>query len=388
MLSNFDPRTIALLVVFAFFIETSAIGAQAYLIREYPGIGIALLGNISLALGFSLNIQRGSIPDYASIVLGNVLIILGPCLFYTAVCRFTDQNYKLSFILVIMAVATFCVIYFRYAMDNIGLRIATFSACAAVVTFAITFKLWLARQTTYRFSVIATLISFFLYGIFLSFRAVSALITPPQALFANTPVESATYLLLFTISFLWTIGFVLMISQRLQADLRDLATIDSLTRIPNRRAAQTFLEKELSRASRKHEPFSVLLIDIDNFKQINDQHGHAVGDHVLVKSAELFMKNIRKQDLVGRWGGEEFLVILSGASMTDAKCLAERLRSQVENTKYNDTGSITTISIGISTSGNSDSIDKMLKTADDALYVAKTTKNAVVTANTPETNKN
>ena len=110
------------------------------------------------------------------------------------------------------------------------------------------------------------LISFLVYGIFMIGRTISIALYPPQDPFSNTPVQSATYLLLFAISFYWSTGFILMVSQRLRNDLMELATIDALTRIPNRRAIQVFLEKELSRAQRNQSEFSVLLIDIDNFK--------------------------------------------------------------------------------------------------------------------------
>src|SRR5687768_14249465 len=138
-----------------------------------------------------------------------------------------------------------------------------------------------------------------------------------------------------------------MVSHRLRNDLMEIATIDVLTRIPNRRATQVFLEKELSRAQRNQSEFSVLLIDIDNFKQVNDQWGHAVGDHVLVKTASLFQSMIRKQDLVGRWGGEEFLIIVPGPCAGDI--LAERVRREIEISQYSygNASFYITVSVGV-----------------------------------------
>jgi diguanylate cyclase (GGDEF)-like protein len=150
-----------------------------------------------------------------------------------------------------------------------------------------------------------------------------------------------------------------------------------LTRIPNRRATQSFLEKELSRAQRMKNEFTVLLIDIDDFKRINDRWGHAVGDGVLVKTASIFQGMIRKQDLVGRWGGEEFLIIVPGPC--DAKALAERVRWQIAEAKFSS-GAISfgiTVSIGVACAKSTDQIDEILKAADDALYRSKQTKNAV-----------
>ena len=168
-----------------------------------------------------------------------------------------------------------------------------------------------------------------------------------------------------------------MVSQRLRNDLMEVATIDVLTRIPNRRATQSFLEKELSRLQRQQSEFSVLLIDIDNFKQVNDRWGHAVGDYVLVKTASLFQSIIRKHDWVGRWGGEEFLIILPGPC--DAGLLAERVRGEIANSEYRQgTASFgITISIGVTCAKQPDQIDQIFKDADEALYRAKLTKNTV-----------
>jgi len=174
-----------------------------------------------------------------------------------------------------------------------------------------------------------------------------------------------------------------MVSQRLQTDLTELATIDTLTRIPNRHAAKIFFEKELSRKERYGEEFSILLIDLDDFKQINDKYGHAVGDIALVKVAGIFQSAIRKQDTVSRWGGEEFLIILPSTTIQNAQILAERLRQDVSDTEFKDNNTLVkiTISAGIAHSAQANSMDEILKKADDALYVAKATKDAVVVAN-------
>jgi diguanylate cyclase (GGDEF)-like protein len=238
-------------------------------------------------------------------------------------------------------------------------------------------QLWRTQKTALRFSANLMLAFFLIYGMFLIIRTISMVLKPPQDISSLTPAQSATYLLSFALSFFWSMGFILMVSQRLRNDLMEVATIDVLTRIPNRRATQAFLEKELSRAQRSQDEFTVLLIDIDNFKQVNDRWGHATGDEVLVKTASIFQSMIRKQDLVGRWGGEEFLVIVPG--LCNANMLAERLRSEIANTKYSHgTASFgITVSIGVACAKLSDPIDEILKNADKALYQSKQTKNTV-----------
>jgi diguanylate cyclase (GGDEF)-like protein len=229
-------------------------------------------------------------------------------------------------------------------------------------------QLWQTQKTALRFSANLMLAFFLVYGMFLIIRTISILLIPPQDTSSFTPVQSATYLLSFALSFFWSMGFILMVSQRLRNDLMEVATIDVLTRVPNRRATQAFLEKELSRAQRNQSEFTVLLVDIDDFKQVNDRWGHAVG---------LFRSMIRKQDLVGRWGGEEFLIVVPGPC--DNQALAERVRYGIADAKFSSGAASfgITVSIGVVCATPSDQIDQILKKADDALYESKRTKNAV-----------
>jgi diguanylate cyclase (GGDEF)-like protein len=164
--------------------------------------------------------------------------------------------------------------------------------------------------------------------------------------------------------------------------LVELANIDKLTRIPNRHATQTFFEKEISRLQRTKSEFSILLIDLDNFKRVNDEHGHDVGDFVLVKAAQVFHSVIRKQDIVGRWGGEEFLIILPDTSTENAEKFAKRLREEISATEFKDSNASVevTISIGIASSNSLESMDVILKKADNALYKAKITRDTIVRA--------
>lgn len=381
-LSFFDTRTTALLTAISFFLEASAIGVQVFIIREYKGVGIALFGYLSFAIGFLLAIFRGILPDFLTLVAANILILGGVSLFYIAISIFTGQGYNRTFVIALTTFTIFLLVYYRYMYDDLGIRVAVFSIAVAISVGAACYQIWRARHASYRFSAGLMLISLAAYTALLLLRAIAALTAPPVQLLEDTPLQSAAYLLVFVLSFFWTTGFILMASQRLQGDLAELATIDFLTRIPNRRATEDFLEKELSRALRSQSPFSVLLIDVDNFKIINDRYGHAAGDRALFCTAEIFKSNIRKLDSVGRWGGDEFLIILSEASINDAVHLADRLNNKFSESNIlidNKIISIT-ISTGIASSKNITSVDEILKTADEALYQAKKIKNTYILA--------
>ncbi len=384
-LSAFDSRTIALLVAIAFFIEAFVIGMQAFLITEYKGIRTALLGNLSLAIGAVLLILQKILPDFLTIVIANILTVTSTCLFYVAISRFLGQKYSKTFVISILTLLALLLVYFRYINDNLGIRTVVTSLSGTLFVVIIAYKLWKMPHLPYRFSLGMTAAPFMIYGILLAIRSVVAIFSPPQAIFANTPVVSVTYVLLFVVSFLWTIGFILMVSQRLQMDLTKLATIDSVTQISNRHATQIFLDKEVSRAQRNKGKFSILLIDLDNFKLVNDKYGHAIGDFVLIKTAQIFLSIIRKQDIVGRWGGDEFLIILPDTTIENTEILAERLRSEILATEFKDWNDLNdsvkiTLSLGIASSNPSESMDVILKKADDALYIAKATKNKIIVA--------
>ena len=378
-----DVQTVALFVAMTFFVQATAIGAQAFLIRElrqYQGIGTALMANLCVAVGLMLRLFVDRLPDFITTILSSGLILTGPGLFYVALGQFTGLTYNKGIVTGVITFVLAFLLYFTYLDNNIAMRMVTLSLGAAAIIFILIYQLWRMRKTSLRFSANLMLGSFLVYGIFLIGRTISIALSPPQDVFSNTPIQSATYLLLFVISFFWSTGFILMVSHRLRNDLVEFATIDALTHIPNRRATQVFLEKELSRTQRNQSEFSVLLIDLDNFKQVNDRWGHAVGDHVLVKTAGIFQSIIRKHDWVGRWGGEEFLIILPGPC--DAEVLAERVRSEIASAEYNPGAASfgITISIGVACTKQPDQIDQILKKADTALYKAKLTKNRVCVA--------
>lgn len=163
--------------------------------------------------------------------------------------------------------------------------------------------------------------------------------------------------------------------KRSYAELWELATTDSLTRLSNRRCFIDRLERELARLQRtKDQPAAVLMLDLDHFKRINDTHGHAAGDVVLQHFAALMRAELRKIDTVGRLGGEEFAILLSGATLDAARVFAERLHEKVRKTPLLHDGQAIpiTVSIGVTAINATDASPiAILMRADQALYQAK-----------------
>jgi len=159
-----------------------------------------------------------------------------------------------------------------------------------------------------------------------------------------------------------------------QEALRRHATLDHLTGLWNRRMILEQLDRELSRVRRERRPLSIALLDIDRFKVINDQHGHAAGDAVLRDIASAISSQLREYDFLGRFGGEEFLMLLPGCEIADAQTIAERVRVRIaaEPVRYGELSIAVTASIGLASTTSSDVIgEDLIAVADSALYRAK-----------------
>lgn len=155
--------------------------------------------------------------------------------------------------------------------------------------------------------------------------------------------------------------------------LEILSRTDPLTNLSNRRALLDSLNHEKFRYERNHETFSIIICDIDNYKFINDNFGHNAGDFVLKEISEIMVKKLRKQDFVGRWGGDEFLMILPQTSVEGARFLANNIREKVDNNvfEYKDFKIKITMSFGVAEFKDSYNIHDCIRSADEALYKAK-----------------
>jgi diguanylate cyclase (GGDEF)-like protein len=167
--------------------------------------------------------------------------------------------------------------------------------------------------------------------------------------------------------------FYLKIVSSAQRKLRQMAATDPLTGLFNRRHMIDLAERELARFQRSRHPIGLLLLDIDHFKVINDSHGHELGDKVLVDVANGIKAVLRSQDLIARWGGEEFLAILPDTNLEQARASAERVRQALMQQRWCFDGQsvAVTISVGVSEFQEDDSLTSAINRADRALYRCK-----------------
>lgn len=152
--------------------------------------------------------------------------------------------------------------------------------------------------------------------------------------------------------------------------LERLASADPLTNLANRRGGEKDIAAEISRARRQNTPLSCVLLDIDHFKDVNDTFGHQAGDYVLREISALLRRTVRAYDILVRWGGEEFLVVLPGVEQEQALKLAERIRAAIENLPLAGIGGVTA-SVGVASLGTDYSFEAMFAAADRRLYSAK-----------------
>ena len=156
------------------------------------------------------------------------------------------------------------------------------------------------------------------------------------------------------------------------AELYKVSITDKLTNIYNREKLDSVLSDEINKSLRYNTDFSVLILDIDFFKKINDGFGHQVGDEVLKESAKIFLENIRNTDVLGRWGGEEFLVICPHTKQIDAKVIALKLNRVLQEHKFKNYPNSVTISVGVASYYKGiEKFDEIISNADKALYEAK-----------------
>lgn len=195
------------------------------------------------------------------------------------------------------------------------------------------------------------------------------------------------YVISVTIFVALSLIFPALVGHRLIEDqdalndrIKRLSEEDYLTKLHNRRKIHEHIENEIQRSRRYNSTFSIILLDIDNFKNTNDSFGHNTGDRVLVQIAEVIRKTIRQSDIASRWGGEEFLVFCPHTNADGAFSLAEKLRRNIEQNEFEEVG-YKTASFGVTSVEHGDTVQSMISRADEALYSAKSSgKNLVIAA--------
>ncbi len=327
------------------------------------------------ALAYVLFAMRGTIHDLASIVAANALMATALALFAEGLYQFHERPPPRWLIWIPVTVIF---VLFVLLQDNLQLRLiagGTIFAAQCILPLVLMFDR--RRETAGRGQ-------YFLFGglAFISAlfttRAVLALTGPamPLSFFATNQTQSFLFLAAIICLILVAIGMVLMTKERSDERYRTLALHDELTGLDNRRAILRSLEQQAALARRSGQPLTLLMMDIDHFKHVNDSFGHIEGDEVLRMVANSITTRLRTQDLVGRFGGEEFLALLPATTAQGGYEVAESLRKGIADSRIHaPDGRIigVTISIGVHQVGESswEALADLINAADQALYRAK-----------------
>lgn len=363
-----------IILVTSCFVALSMAGVLFVISRTYPksihGLTDWSWAVLAVALSLPLFIGRGHIPDLFSVVLANLMLLTGFMMMNAGLRKFSGIQARINraglFVFVFAYVALF--IWFTYVQPSIVLRVMTISLFSlVVVSDQLRVALKELPRTAGRNVMVVSLT--ILVGVRVA-RLGSLMFgfDQPTGIFDAT-VPQLVYLALPSIMIpLGTISLVMLASEKLHRDLEFMSRYDDLTQCLNKRAAMEALQREIARVKRHGGKLSIMLIDLDNFKLINDTHGHLEGDKVLVDFSRRSQNWLRENDQLSRFGGDEFMVLLPDTDLEQASRVAERLHE----TGRDGQPIAWSVSIGMSTWLNQDdSLAALLTRADKALYQSK-----------------
>ena len=372
-----DNRTLLVVVTFSAAVQTVALFYVWRMQLRERSVALLTLGFALAVVGTAFVALRPMLPPILTIVAGNAFIIAGQAVTSLAICEFVGRRLSSLFPISLAAFTATAFAFFTFAVPDISIRILLVSIIVPV-SFAPAIRALLTAPPGPLRRTYWPVAGILLFHVTVSFgRGMASLIGGPVAeLFASSVVTSIWFLESFAAVNLLSLGLILMISQRLQLELDRQASYDGLTGTLNRRAFERAAAGEWSRAVRHDQPLSVLVLDLDRFKQLNDTHGHDAGDVWLKSFAELCRGLLRREDLLCRYGGEEFIALLPQTSLEQAMQAAERIRRSVEGMSiaHNGTDIAVTVSIRVAAWNETvTDLKTMIATADRALYRAKDT---------------
>ncbi|MDE2063944.1 MAG: GGDEF domain-containing protein [Bradyrhizobium sp.] len=365
----------------AFILNFLALGLiWAYILHSYPSFeaarfwtGSAFAAVLAGLLGVAATITGSLVP----LVFGGTSAVLASCLLAMGVRRFYSEplRWRLTGAIVAWAFAGLSAFVFGYSSSTA--RILVYSV-ALILPLALVLKLLLQKRDG-RIDAGARLAGF-TATVIVAISALRAASKLSQAggdftfLHFNAQ-QSVMVLALIFLTMVCNFGFLLMAMDRLRNEVADLALMDDLTGVANRRQLLQRLAEECARSERSNQPFALLVIDIDNFKTINDTHGHAAGDACLQHFTLMAQTRLRAGDLLARTGGDEFCIMLPASTVREAALIARRIVEVCRDDAAGCTGNEVPLSVSIGVAQWSREIsafpDRLIAAADHALYVAK-----------------
>lgn len=361
-----------------FVINFLALGLiWAYVIRSYPSFYAARFwtgSSFVAAAGAAVAMVRVMTDALWPLLGAGTAMIFALCLAAMGIQKFFDKpvSWRATWLTTGLSFAGLS--FFMFGYDSVPARITIFTVAQAL-PLALSIKLLLTPHEGRinpgaRLAAIVASLIIAIYGI----RLVGA-IAGGFSYMAFSPVQSAVILVLVFLSMALNFGFLLMAMDHLRSEVADLALLDDLTGVGNRRHLVQRLTEECARSERSNQPFALLVIDLDGFKGINDTFGHAAGDACLQHFTLMAQTRLRPGDMLARSGGDEFCIVLPSSTLREGAMIARRVlevcRADAEQCMGNDIPISVSIGVAQWTREMGAFPDRLIAAADHALYDAK-----------------
>ncbi len=348
-------------------------GTRTRALIDWTLAGLAF--GIGYLVGHLLQTIAVPFPAWIAGTLANALIGVGHGLVLIGVQRYLGQRPWVELVLVAVVLIFVTAMLFDAVRESLRLRIIAHSSFYILVDGYAGWLLWRSRERgMVRFHRAVAMV-LFVFAAFLALRLGYALISPALTTsFVQDPFQALAFLNAMVFGFCLTMALAVMLFREKQLELMGLAQQDPLTGMKNRLSLDQVAERERLRALETGTPLTLLLMDIDHFKQINDEFGHQAGDKTLRAVSDVIEQVVRASDHAFRFGGEEFLIVLPGADAGQAEQVAGRLRAGLSQLSLEFDGRLldVTASFGVvEWPVDEQSWDQCLKRADEALYEAK-----------------
>jgi diguanylate cyclase (GGDEF)-like protein len=357
-----------------------------YVARSYPNLEAARFwasASFIAAGGAAVSILRTFVDPQevrlllVPLLIGGITLIVAICVAAMGVERFYGRPISWRTMALNVGLSLAGLAYFVVWQDNISIRVVIYSAGQSV-PLLLTLPLLFSRQDgrSNPGARLAGCIAVAMLAIY-AIRSVAAVLNQGGVFsFVDfNPLQAWFVVMLVFLSMMWNFGFLLMAIDRLRAEVADLAMLDDLTGAANRRRLLARLDEECARSHRTLQPFTLLVIDLDDFKGINDSHGHAAGDECLRLFTRAAQSRLRAGDLLARMGGDEFCIVLPSTTLREGAVVARQVLDacRMETLQWNGITLPLSASIGVAQWRPEIGLHaaRLMAAADRVLYTAK-----------------